>query len=105
MVWAIGVQKRQFTYCAELNVRFQCPARPGDQLTVTGTLTLDRRGRIYEASGTITNAAGTLVASATGKYMPIKGPDTAAMLADLIGPLDALGIGTSASTPLPGAGA
>jgi acyl-coenzyme A thioesterase PaaI-like protein len=99
MVWAIGVQKRQFTYCAELNVRFHHPARPGDALSVVGQLTLDRRGRIYEASGTVTHASGILVATATGKYMPIKAPDAEAMLADLIGPLDALGLPAPACAP------
>lgn len=91
MVWGIGVKKREFTYCAELTVRFQRPARPGDALAVTGRLTLDRRGRIYEAEGAITNAEGKTIATATGKYMPIRGAEAEGMLADLVGPLDALG--------------
>ena len=90
MVWAIGVRTRQFTYCAELSVRFLHTARPGEPLTVTGRLTLDRRGRIYEAAGEIRNDAGKVVATSTGKYMPIKGPESAALWAEFIGPLDAL---------------
>ncbi len=88
MVWAIGVKKRQFTYCGELVVRFQYPARPGEALVVTGRLVLDRRGRIYEAEGEVRNAAGRVVATSTGKYIPIKGPEAEALLADLLGPME-----------------
>lgn len=91
MVWSIGVQKKRFAYCAELTVRYVSPARPGESLVATGRLTLDRRGRIYETEGDIRRPDGQVVATATGKYMPIKGPETSAMLADLIGPVEALG--------------
>lgn len=85
MVWACAVRTKRFAYCAELTVRFSSPLQPGVETTVTGELVNDRRGRIFETSAEIRNAAGQLLASATGKYMPISEQDTALMATDFIG--------------------
>jgi len=84
MVWACVVQTKRFGYCAELNVRFIHPARPGEELIATAELTLNRRDKIYEAKAEMKNPAGQLVASATGKYLPIKTADLTGMATDFV---------------------
>ena len=85
MVWACAVQTRRFAYCAELTVRFASPLQPGDQTVVTGELVNNRRGKIFETRAEVRNAAGQLLASATGKYMPIGDADTSLMATDFVG--------------------
>ena len=84
MVWACAVQAKQFAYCAELNVRFVRPARPGEQTLATAELVTNRRNKIFEAKAELKNLAGELLASATGKYLPIKTGDSAEMARDFV---------------------
>ena len=90
MVWACMVVTKRAAYCAELNVRFLKPVRPGDHLVTTAELITNRRDRIYETAGDLKNEAGDVVATATGKYMPAKKEETANLLADVIGDTDFL---------------
>lgn len=85
MVWACAVQTKRFAYCAELTVRFQNPARPGETLMATGELVGNRRNKLFEAKGELRRPQGLVVASATGKYLPI--PDSALpdLFADIVG--------------------
>lgn len=71
MVWACAVQTRAFGYCAEMSVRFRSPARPGRKLEASAQLIENKRGRLYLAEAEIRADANILVATATGKYMPI----------------------------------
>lgn len=57
MVWAVAVASRRFAYCAEMTVRFQRPARPGEELTATAELVADGRGKIFEARGELRSPA------------------------------------------------
>ncbi len=90
MTWACGVKTKRFAYCAELTVRFHHPARPGVPLVATGELVHDRRGRLFEARADMRDDQNVLLASATGKYMPIADQTAAAMLVDLEGSPGAL---------------
>jgi uncharacterized protein (TIGR00369 family) len=85
MVWACAVQTRTFGYCAEMKIRFQHPATPGVELRVEAELVADRRGRVFEAKSEVRDADGKLLAQATGKYMPLRGADRAALLEDMVG--------------------
>ena len=85
MVWACAVGTGRFAYCAELTVRFSRPTPPEEELFVTAELVSNHRDRLYEAKGEVKNAAGAVIASATGKYVPLKDADVPVMLADLIG--------------------
>jgi uncharacterized protein (TIGR00369 family) len=85
MVWACAVGTKRFAFCAELNVRFQIPLRPGDQVLATAELVENRRGKIFEAKGELRNEAGELLASATGKYLPIKEEIAAQLAEDFVG--------------------
>src|SRR5664279_5439631 len=46
MVWACAVQTKRFAFCAELNVRFLNPVRPGEALFASGELVGNRRGKL-----------------------------------------------------------
>ena len=49
MVWACAVGTRRFGYCAELNVRFVSPLRPGEEVLVVGEMASNRRNKVLEA--------------------------------------------------------
>jgi acyl-coenzyme A thioesterase PaaI-like protein len=85
MVWACVVQTRRFAFCAELNVRFVQPTVPAEEILVTAELTANRRDRIFEARADMKNGANDLLASATGKYIPIKDIQAGNLASDLIG--------------------
>ena len=85
MVWACAVQTHRFAYCAELNVRFVRPLRPGEEVFASAELAANRKNKIFEAKGELRDHADQVLASATGKYLPIKETDLAAMLDDFVG--------------------
>lgn len=87
MTWACAVQSRRFAYCAELNVRYLQPVRPQQQIIASAELVANRRGRLFEAKAEIRDQAGTVLATATGKYLPLKDTDAAGMATDFIGDL------------------
>lgn len=89
MVWACGVKSKRFAYCVEMTVRFSTPAQPGTPLVATAELVSDRRGRLFEARAEARDASGALVASATGKYLPMNPGLEAEMRSELIGDFSA----------------
>ena len=91
MVWACAVQTRRFGYCAELNVRFLHPAKPGQELVALARLVANKRDRLYEAEGEI-RWGEVLMASATGKYIPMKNLALQDMVGDFIGDAAWLGL-------------
>ena len=90
MAWACAVQGGQFGYCAELNVRYQRSLQPDVPVTATAELVANRRNRFFEIKSEIRDASGSLLASATGKYIPIKPADAEQFVGDLIGDLSLL---------------
>ncbi len=84
MVWACAVQTKRFAFCAELKVRFLSPVRPGEALIASGELVSNRRGKLFEAKAELRNQAGLALATATGKYLPIKDADVAEMVTDFV---------------------
>jgi acyl-coenzyme A thioesterase PaaI-like protein len=85
MVWACAVTTRKFAWCAELNVRFAAPLHPGEEAVAVAELVSNRRDKIFEAKAELRNFAGEVLASSTGKYLPIKEADIKGMLDDLVG--------------------
>jgi acyl-coenzyme A thioesterase PaaI-like protein len=85
MVWACAVQTKQLGYCAEMTVRYQHPLRPGQTALVTAELTNNRRNRILEAKAEIRGADQSVLATATGKYLPLKPAEVVQFLPDLVG--------------------
>ena len=84
MVWVCAVQTRRFAFCAELNVRFLNPVRPNEDLTAIGELASNRRDKLFEARAELKNQAGLVLATATGKYLPIKNADATDMATDFV---------------------
>jgi uncharacterized protein (TIGR00369 family) len=82
MVWAIGVRTKRFAYCAELNVRYLQPARPLEELMVVAEMVDNRRNKLFQAKAELQDPRGAVHAAATGKYLPVKEDDLAAMLSD-----------------------
>ena len=66
-------------------MRFQSPLKPGEQVLATAELVEDRRGKIFEAKGELRNEAGEILATATGKYLPIKEEMAVEMAEDFVG--------------------
>src|SRR6516225_2157853 len=90
MAWACAVQTRRFTFCAELNVRFLRPLRPAEAIIAQGELITNRRDRLYEAKAELRNQQGIVLATATGKYLPVKHTEATDMASDLVGDLRVL---------------
>ncbi len=82
MVWACAVGTKRFAYCAELNVRFAHPLRPGHEAIASSELVANKRGKLFEAKAELRDSNGLLLASATGKYIPIKESELPGMLTD-----------------------
>jgi uncharacterized protein (TIGR00369 family) len=87
MVWACAVKARRFAFCAEMTVRYQRPAVPGEELMAVAELVADRRGRIFETKAELRDDAGEVVATATGKYMPVGDTNLAELQRDIVGDL------------------
>ncbi len=85
MVWACVVQTKQFAYCAELSVRFVKSVRPGEEIAGTAELVENRRNKIFDARAELKNAAGEILATATGRYLPIKNIEATDMATDFVG--------------------
>jgi len=84
MVWVCGVRTGRFAYCAELNVRFLQPVRPGGEVVATGELIANRRGRLFAARGELRSGAEVVHATASGKYLPIATRLLAGMFGDFV---------------------
>jgi acyl-coenzyme A thioesterase PaaI-like protein len=97
MVWACAVPTRKFAWCAEMTVRFASPLGPGEETMASAEITANRRGRLFEAKAELRSSSGQLIASATGKYVPIKDAVLPELLDDLVG--DASGLFDSGAAP------
>ena len=86
MVWACAAQTRRFAFCAELNVRFLKPVRPGAEIIVTAELAANRRNKMFEAKGELTTPSGECLATATGKYLAVPHNQLALLAADMVNP-------------------
>jgi uncharacterized protein (TIGR00369 family) len=84
MVWACAVRTKQFAFCAELNVRFSHPARPNEEVIATAELVANRRNKIFEAKAELRNRMGRILATATGKYIPVPDADINEMASDFV---------------------
>ncbi|HOX58432.1 MAG TPA: PaaI family thioesterase [Candidatus Paceibacterota bacterium] len=84
MVWACAVRTKRFAYCAELKVRFIRPVRPNEALVATGELVCNRRDKLFEAGAELRNKNGETLATATGKYFPVKQADLGQMVTDFV---------------------
>lgn len=84
MAWACIAQARQLSYCAEMNTRFLNVVRPGEVVLALGKVTENKRGRLFLTEAQLSLPDGTVLVTATGKYLPIKGEALEEMKADLV---------------------
>ena len=84
MVWGCAVQTKQFSYCAEMTVRYLSPALPGEPIIAEGELVENKKSRIFLAAGVLKRQDGSAICTSTGKYMPVKG-DLGIWMADFEG--------------------
>jgi uncharacterized protein (TIGR00369 family) len=85
MVWACAIRTKRFAYCAELNIRYAQPLRPGEEAFITAELTANRRDKIFEAKAEVRDSTGKILATGAGKYLPIKEGELAGMMDDFVG--------------------
>ena len=83
MVWAATWAGKRFCVCAEMAVKFVSPAAIGQPLIITARVEVNR-SRLLTASGQITLAGSTLIATATAKYVPLPQPRNQAFLVTLV---------------------
>jgi uncharacterized protein (TIGR00369 family) len=88
MSWACAVQSKRFGYCAELSVRYLQPVRPNEPLVAVAELTANRRGRLFETKAELRNQGGVVLATAGGKYFPLKQSQAAEFAQDIVGDLE-----------------
>ena len=84
MVWACAVQTKRFAFCAELNVRFHNPVAPGMAANAIAELAANRKNKIFEAKANLSNDSGLILATATGKYIPVREMDAREMARDFV---------------------
>jgi uncharacterized protein (TIGR00369 family) len=70
MVWCATWSGKRFCLCGELCVRYRAPAAIGQPLSVVARVE-SGRPRLILTTAEVRDAAGTLVAEATGKYVPL----------------------------------
>ena len=66
------------------------PARPGEELMIVAELVANRRDKLFEAKAELQDPRAEVYASATGKYLPIKGNVLADLLSDFAESTDSL---------------
>ena len=83
MVWAATWAGRRFCVCGELNIRYRRSVPVGAALRVEATIDA-RRSRLIEAIGSITDSAGMIYTTATGKYVPVPADRNVQFVATLV---------------------
>jgi uncharacterized protein (TIGR00369 family) len=90
MVWSCAVSTKQFSYCAEMTVRYVSPARPGEPVIAEAELLENKKGRLFLAAATLKREDSSLIATSTGKYIPVKEGDLSTWYADFEGTAEQL---------------
>jgi acyl-coenzyme A thioesterase PaaI-like protein len=70
MVWAATWSGRRFCVCGEMTVRFRASGRVGHPLRIEARVE-SARPRLIQTTAEARDADGGVVATATGKYVPI----------------------------------
>jgi len=83
MVWSATWTGRLFCVCGEMSIRFRNRARVGVPLIATARIE-SARPKLILASSTITAPDATIIAQATGKYIPVSPDESRRMLDSLL---------------------
>ena len=83
MVWAATWSGKRFCVCGELNVRYRQVVKVGQTLRIKAKIT-SSRPRLIVAESSITDDAGTMLVTATAKYVPLSLDENRAFVATLV---------------------
>jgi acyl-coenzyme A thioesterase PaaI-like protein len=83
MVWAATWSGKRFCLCGELSVRFRRPAIVG-QPTIAKATIESHAPRLIKTTATLHDPTGQLLATATGKYVPVPTDHNAKLVKSLI---------------------
>jgi uncharacterized protein (TIGR00369 family) len=83
MVWAATWAGKRFCLCGEMTVRYRAPAAVGRALVVEARVE-SARPRLVQTAAEIRDAGGEVIASASGKYVPLPPDRNRAFVATLI---------------------
>jgi uncharacterized protein (TIGR00369 family) len=89
MTWAAILSLRRACVAAEITVRLKQPVQTGQSIRVEGW-TVDRRPRLALTEGRIVDEAGIVLASGSGKYVPMPANDLPMCADDFVKHPDAL---------------
>jgi uncharacterized protein (TIGR00369 family) len=83
MVWAASWHGKRFCVCGEMNVRFRQSAKIGMALVCRARVD-SSRSRLIVTSGEALDESGKIIASATGKYVPLSPAENRAFVATFV---------------------
>jgi acyl-coenzyme A thioesterase PaaI-like protein len=83
MVWAATWRGRRFCVCGELSVRFRNAVRPGDELRIEAFVEFSRP-KLVECASKVFDRTGKLLATGSGKYVPMSTDQHKAMTNTLV---------------------
>lgn len=84
MAWACIAQGKQLAYCAEMTTRFLNVVRPDEEVYALAKIVENKRGKLFFTEAELRSKDGTILATGSGKYLPIKGDALAEMKAELV---------------------
>ncbi len=70
MVWTATWKAKRFCLCAEMTMRFRYPVAVGQRLEISAEVEFSRP-KLVETAAKVFDGAGVLIATASGKYMPM----------------------------------
>ncbi len=82
MFWAATYATRRMHMSVDLSVRYRAKTMTGAPYRLVARLD-EQRGAMCLTSAELSDAAGTVCASATGKFLPLPAADVARVLADV----------------------
>src|SRR5258707_162424 len=84
MVWAATWSGKRFCVCGELTIRFKESARVDQAITITAKIDQARKKLITTTAEVRRASDDTLLATATGKYVPLPDDRNQAFIATLV---------------------
>jgi len=104
MVWASTWRGKRFCFTGEINVRFREPLKPYQAARVEASVEISRP-RLVEATAKLFDFGGRLIATASGKYLPVSAEEHAQFIKTFVvepgTAVAAAALGLSAAQPLP----
>src|SRR5436190_9655924 len=83
MVWAATWRGRRFCVCGEMSIRFRKAAEVGRPVIVRAAIE-SARTKMIQTSGQVLDEAGEILATASGKYVPLPRDRHEAFVATLV---------------------